>query len=248
MKHVHFNIQKHKPLKEEFLHPHEITIPITIAPNIYPPEIHHPAPAHGHEEGFSKGYAQGYSQASLGSVLLGSSGTHATEDTGILYDSPQYADIQQAYPQQQLDYGNSVYALPNVQYADEIPYDMQTQYGDELLYNPSSPTGRDIGGGGKFPQQFMQAANEVLYNPTGPTGGGGKYPQLPQQFMQATKEVLYDPNDISGRAGGGGEKYPQQPQQFMKASVTEVEYKPLSQAGTQKKSQPIAYREIKYPW
>lgn len=265
VKHVHFNIQKPKPLKEEVLHPHEITIPITIAPSIYPPDIHHPAPSHGHEEGFSKGYSQGYSQASLGSVLFGSSGQ---TDPGIHYDGLQYADIHQAYPQQQLDYGNN-YALPNVQYADEIPYDMQTQYGDEVLYNPSGPTGRDIGGGGKFMQ-----VSDVLYSPSGPTGqdlgGGGKfmlasdmlydpnappgrdmggqYPQLPQQFMRSSNEALNNPSATRKDTPGKYPQYPQPPQQFMQATLAGREHKSLQHSQTEKHPQPIAYREIKYPW
>uniref|UniRef100_A0A8D9BPQ0 Uncharacterized protein n=1 Tax=Cacopsylla melanoneura TaxID=428564 RepID=A0A8D9BPQ0_9HEMI len=46
VKHVHFNIHNPKPAHEEVHHPHEISIPITITPNIYSDHISSPDPHH----------------------------------------------------------------------------------------------------------------------------------------------------------------------------------------------------------
>ncbi|KAI5701987.1 hypothetical protein M8J75_015483 [Diaphorina citri] len=158
VKHVHFNIHKPKAHHEEVHHPHEITIPITITPNVYP-EIHHSLPEHQYQPGFSQGYAQGYSQSVGGYGLPTAS--HQLPQAGQ-YELPQYTDTQYSQPQGQLpDYGQSAAGgYPGVRLVDEVPYEMAA-YGD---YNPAGPTASGTAAGAMYPQPF-----------SGPSANGGDY-------------------------------------------------------------------------
>ncbi|KAL1456518.1 hypothetical protein WDU94_001243 [Cyamophila willieti] len=202
VKHVHFNIHKPQPAHEEIHHPHEITIPITITPNIYSDHIPSPDP-HSHDphysdhhdhhhdlhqsatiypthappyqSGFAQGFGQGFSQqGSLSTSYKLPSGPSGQ----LQYDPPQYDDLHQGFPPQngqigQLDYGMGGTGFGMpAQYGDDPAFE-SPQYPD-MYPGMTGPTGRGVVG--------VMGLTGRGVGPTGRQGGGHRLPLNMQMY------------------------------------------------------------------